>query len=270
MLACVMCLSSCATQVDDLGQESAAIVNGVPDGNSHPMAGMLFVDDPFEGFIPLHSAFLVQARAGLAQDVVVTAAHAVRFAPPDAVMYVTFETEIFDFSTEPPTLVATDFIRADSFAFDPQCCGNWGIGVGDHDIAVVLLPQGSATSTIRPATLPRADFLGTLSNNTIFTLVGYGVDGPPTYEWNGLRNKTTAPHQSLNMSHLFTHSADESTGMGAICEGDSGGPVFVTGQERRAVAIETGGDHRCQGHSEHYRLDTPNARAFLAPYAALP
>jgi hypothetical protein len=51
-----------------------------------------------------------------------------------------------------------------------------------------------------------------------------------------------------------------------ICFGDSGGPALL-GASNLAVAVNSFVSNRqCEGNSFAYRLDTAEARAFLAPY----
>jgi hypothetical protein len=54
---------------------------------------------------------------------------------------------------------------------------------------------------------------------------------------------------------------------GGVCFGDSDGPWLLDGA---IAAIVSGGSSSCSGNSNAYRLDTPAARAFLAPYVQLP
>jgi hypothetical protein len=50
---------------------------------------------------------------------------------------------------------------------------------------------------------------------------------------------------------------------------DSGTPQFLHGTTR-IVSVTTAGDHVCRATQFNARLDTDAARAFLAPYVALP
>jgi hypothetical protein len=56
------------------------------------------------------------------------------------------------------------------------------------------------------------------------------------------------------------------TGLG-VCFGDSGGPRFEGGT---LVAVTSSGDAACAGMSTGYRVDTPDARAFLERFISLP
>ena len=63
-----------------------------------------------------------------------------------------------------------------------------------------------------------------------------------------------------------TFSMNPSTGNGGTCYGDSGGPHFLGDKgdaNKTIVAITVTGDTFCRSTDKTYRLDTPNARAFL-------
>jgi hypothetical protein len=59
------------------------------------------------------------------------------------------------------------------------------------------------------------------------------------------------------------------TGERGVCFGDSGGPHFL-GDSNLVVATTSGGDAVCRAENHNYRLDTPQARAFLGQFVALP
>jgi hypothetical protein len=56
---------------------------------------------------------------------------------------------------------------------------------------------------------------------------------------------------------------------GGTCYGDSGGPNFLGTSDVIAATTITG-DSVCRSTNVDYRLDTPSARNFLAPYVSLP
>ena len=150
------------------------------------------------------------------------------------------------------------------------------------DIAVMLLPARQ-TRGITPATLPPAGLLDRLSaqnglKTAVFTPVGYGVQnrvnggGPPFFQdLNPVpRMYAFSAFNSLNGGYLRL-SQNASTGNGGTCFGDSGGPNFLNVDGRRLlVAITITGDSVCRSTNVDYRLDIASARAFLAPYVALP
>lgn len=58
---------------------------------------------------------------------------------------------------------------------------------------------------------------------------------------------------------------------GGACYVDSGGPDFAEPDGAPVFAATTvSGDTPCYATHVAYRLDTPAARAFLAPFVALP
>ena len=60
-------------------------------------------------------------------------------------------------------------------------------------------------------------------------------------------------------------------GNGGACYGDSGGPDFAEIDGSPVLAATTiTGDGPCYATNVAYRLDAPAARAFLAPFTALP
>ena len=60
-------------------------------------------------------------------------------------------------------------------------------------------------------------------------------------------------------------SMNPATGDGGTCYGDSGGPNFLGDTDVIAATTITG-DAVCRSANTTYRLDTPSARAFLAPF----
>lgn len=56
-----------------------------------------------------------------------------------------------------------------------------------------------------------------------------------------------------------------STQNGGACFGDSGGPMLVGNV---VVGVTSGGDSACAGMADAYRVDTADARAFLAQYVS--
>jgi hypothetical protein len=104
--------------------------------------------------------------------------------------------------------------------------------------------------------------------------VGYGVipewkGAPPRFSFDGNRNVSVSPVAALNKTWLKLQMNSDATGLGGSCFGDSGSPKFIAGTNL-IVAITTGGDPNCRSLNYNYRLDTPEARAFLGQFVALP
>jgi Trypsin len=150
-----------------------------------------------------------------------------------------------------------------------------------HDISVIELPaaQVRARWTFTPATLPTAGQLDALGpqglNATAFTVVGYGTEealrqpGGQTHPGGGVRMKAPVTFDALNDAWVRLGQT-EPQGNGGACYGDSGGPNFATiGGRLVLVSTTITGDVPCYATNVTYRLDTPDARAFLAQFTRL-
>jgi hypothetical protein len=139
---------------------------------------------------------------------------------------------------------------------DPQ----WGLVKNDsHDVAVVVLD--SPVAGVKPFALPRAGALETVSASQTFTNVGYGY-ADRTFTFDGYRRVSSSSFTNVKPTELLL--ADKS---GGVCFGDSGGPRLLGNV---VEAVTSTGNKNCTGQSISYRLDTPAARAFLAPFVVAP
>lgn len=151
-----------------------------------------------------------------------------------------------------------------------------------HDIAVIQLSAAAVAArwSFTPATLPTAGELSALGpqglRSTSFLVAGYGTEeaargpGGQTHPGGGVRMKAPVTFDALNPSWVRL-AMTEPQGNGGACYGDSGGPNFATlGGRRVLVATTITGDTPCYATNVAYRLDSPAARAFLAPFVALP
>jgi hypothetical protein len=157
-----------------------------------------------------------------------------------------------------------------------------GPAADTHDISVIELPAAQLKSrwSFTPATLPTVDQLGALGprglDATDWLVAGYGTQeaargpGGQTHPGGGVRMKAPVSFDALNNAWVrLAMTAPQ--GNGGACYGDSGGPNFATLGGKRVLAATTiTGDGPCYATNVVYRLDTPGARAFLAPYAKLP
>ena len=261
-------LAACA---DNLAPTAAApdrpslIVNGEPTGNAYPSVGALIVDwwAPI-GVVNGDDQYCTGTL--ISPTVFVTAAHCVTGSadtPPGTQFYVSFA----------PDLLARNIriIKATGYAFDPQYAQG-------HDLAVVFLPA-SATRGITPSQLPTLGELDQLNahgglGRTLFVNVGYGSSaartGPPRFGWDGQRNMSKSEFMGLQPTWLGVLMNTSATGEGGDCYGDSGGPKFIDGNPRTIYATVVRGDYPCRATSWNWRLDTPEARAFLGQFVALP
>lgn len=208
------------------------ITGGQVDGTAHPSVGLV-VD---AAHTPLCSGVLVSPT------VVVTAGHC--FAQSNVRVAVSFD---------PVVDLGTARFSDGRAIVDPL----YGTDKKDsHDLAVVVLD--SPVVGIAPSRLPAAGFDSGLAAGSPVTNVGYGYDTAKSPVFDGTRRFSTSLLAKVDATTL-----DLKLRTGGVCFGDSGGPHFVGDV---VAAIVSSGNKVCTGQSTGYRLDTPSARAFLAPY----
>jgi hypothetical protein len=244
------------------------IVNGEATGPLYPSVGALVLDwwEPL-GVVNGDDQWCTGSL--VSPTVFVTAAHCVvgPDTPPGTQFYVSFAADLL--------AKGVKFIKATGYAFDPL----YGPSVANmHDLAVVFLPA-SATKGMTPLQLPTAGELDRLNAqnglaSTLFVNVGYGTSatrtGPPRFPWNGKRNMSKSEFMGLQPNWLGLLMNTSATGEGGDCYGDSGGPKFIDGNPNKIYATVTTGDYPCRATTWDWRLDTPEARAFLGRFVVLP
>jgi hypothetical protein len=155
-----------------------------------------------------------------------------------------------------------------------------GKGASDpEDLGVIVLD--APILGITPAVLPS---LGLLDNNgslrnSLFAIVGYGATdtlfgggAPDANEGEGTRRYAREGFLALN-PNLIKLNQNTAFGYGASSHGDSGGPNFLKPPNpgpSLLVAITIGGDSWGIEQNVAYRLDTPQARAFLCQFVPRP
>jgi hypothetical protein len=247
-----------------------AVTNAVPDGDGHPYAGVVVrYDDgdptPQQGC----SGVLV------APSVFLTAAHCVAsWAGQTGVTRdVTFDPHWS--AGDPPS---PQYAVA-GWAIPPGFGARLPGGMPAEDVAVVEL--ASPAVGIVPARLPTAGLLDQLTapggqHFVGFDVVGYGGPGvdtggghpQPVFDADAVRQVATASFERLSPTHLAT-DAVTNLGEGTNCYGDSGSPHLVAGTDI-VVATSSWIQPLCRSWSYSVRLDTPDIRAFLAPFVQLP
>ena len=264
-------LAGCAEQPTSRSIAPSAanfIVNGQPTGNAYSSVGALIFDwwRPL-GVVNGDDQWCTGTL--ISRTVFVTAAHCVvgPDTPRGTQFYVSFA----------PDLLAKNInlIAATGYAFDPQ----YGHDQAKlHDLAVVFLPA-AATQGMALMQLPYAGELDELSakgmlSKTLFVNVGYGNSasrtGPPSFGWDGKRNMSKSEFMALQPTWLGLLMNTNATGEGGDCYGDSGGPKFIDGNPNKIYATVTTGDYPCRATTWDWRLDTPEARAFLRRFVSLP
>jgi V8-like Glu-specific endopeptidase len=238
-----------------------AITYGQPDGNGHPSTGA------FVYFSPSRQAWRITCSGTLiAPQVFLTASHCTSFLEANGIskVGVSFDSQ-FDATT---SKVYTGTMHTNPLynhtTSDPG------------DIAVITLDK--PVKGITPVDLPTLGLLdqmkkaGTL-NGTYFTSVGYGDQEPTNepggkvYPFTGERRVASGEFNSLTDVWLKI-SQNPATGDGGTCYGDSGGPEFLPNGTQISITIS--GDSVCRATNVDYRLDTLQARAFLARFVTLP
>ncbi len=158
-----------------------------------------------------------------------------------------------------------------------------GKGASDpEDLGVIVLD--APILGIIPAALPYLGLLDLMSangslRNSLSTIVGYGATdtvfgggAPDANEGEGTRRFATEGFLALNQN-LIKLNQNTVFGYGGSSHGDSGGPTFLgagSGRSSLLVAITIGGDPWGIEQNVPYRLDTPQARAFLGQFVPLP
>lgn len=242
-----------------------AITYGEPDGHDHPNVGILAADfGGGTGVAGFCSGTLI------APDVFLTAGHCVAFLPDLKIeeVFVSFDPE-FDSDSQ---------LHSGSYELHP----GYGASFAHfNDLAVVLLDE-PVPETITPARLPPAGFLDDLGPRGLkgqhFTAVGYGVTeptlggGPPLFDGFGIRRVSVSSFYALIDQWLHL-SQNDATGDAGTCFGDSGGPNFFgagDGETTMVASVTSTGDAMCLATNTTYRVDTPEARAFLGNFVTLP
>ncbi len=245
---------------------ASAVTYGHYDGNDHPNVGAMIVKRPSDGALRL-----ICSGSLVSPTVFLTASHCTAYAESIGVkeVYVTFDPKFDPAKSKLYHGTMHTNPLYNQAQSDPQ------------DIAVITLDK--AVSGITPVQLPTAGLLdqmkaaGTL-NGTLFTSVGYGVQEPQT----GPGGITSAfPQERWAAAGEFDAlndvwlriSQNDATGDGGTCSGDSGGPQFLGAgatETKTQVSITITGDVFCFATNVDYRLDTPQARAFLKQYISLP
>jgi len=241
-----------------------AITYGQPDGNLHPNVGAMIRLRSDGVYRILCSGSLIAPRTFL------TASHCTTFLENQGIsdVWVTFDSK---FTQKSKLIHGTmhsnpNYNQAQS---DPG------------DIAVITLDK--EVTGVAPVQLPPAGLLdrmkkdGTL-NRALFTSVGYGIQEPQTgpggitHEFPMERWYAVGEFDALNAVWLRI-AQTQATGDGGTCSGDSGGPQFLgagSAETKTQVSITITGDLECFATNVTYRLDTPQARAFLSQFVTVP
>lgn len=260
---------------------ASAVWGGTLD-TAHPQVGAMYYD--FEGAgTPLIAGLVCSGSyAGESKDeqhdVFLLAGHCL---PPPGLgipagdLYVSFDsnassTDILDPVSSP--------IQVSEFHVMP----GFGHDLGDlRDLGILLLPKDSVSASIAPVQLPPAGHLDALKAQGVLNfrtvdVVGYGVTpiwepaGPTSFFFDGKRRAGTSVVTGLSKANVRYNQNPHGIGTGSgVCFGDSGSPQLDRGT-LVVLSVTSGGNGQCNANNYNYRVDTPQARAFLGEFLDLP
>ena len=256
-LAILIVASACADTASISAPEArtpdrpSLISAGRPTGSAYGGVGIVIIDEGANLTIDaLCSGSLISPTVFL------TAGHCI--GAPGTDYYISFAPDILPL---PPLIKSSTGFRA-----------------SNADVGVIILPAGSTTG-IPVYDLPSLGYLEMLKDRGVLarvsaTVVGYGVAslgrGPATSDFDGIRRVADTRVLSIQGSFLFVADSHGRSGQGGTCDGDSGGPVFLSQDPTVIVAITTSGfPVGCHAIGIYTRIDTQAALSFLGQYVAL-
>ena len=232
---------------------ASALQFGTPDGDDHPQVGM--------AFFFYASGATPQRCTGtlLSATVFLTAGHCTSGAVTARVWF--SPGPITDPNSYDTTGTPHTHPGFDNFAGFPA----------SFDLGVVVLhtPQPGPYASLAPE-----GHLDGVKNGarTTFDLVGYGIQDalPPTFFVQRTRYAGQAhlvnTKSALNAGYNVQLSAAPGTG-GALCHGDSGGPVFLAGTTTIVAVGSLARNDQCMGSSLAYRTDRADSLGFINSFA---
>ena len=247
---------------------------------THPQVGAMYFDyegagNPRIDGLTCSGSFAGDSKNGL-NDVFLLAGHCL----PPAELGIPAEALYVSFSNNASVTNTHDLVSSPIQVQSYHQMPGFGHDLGDlHDLAILLLAKDSVPGSIAPVQLAPAGFLDTLkSQGTLkfreVDIVGYGVTpvwepaGPTDFAFDGKRRSGTSIIIGLGKAFVRLSQNDGiGTGNG-LCFGDSGSPQIDQTTDR-VISVTTGGNGQCNANNYDYRVDTPQARAFLGEFLNL-
>jgi hypothetical protein len=226
---------------------ASAVQFGAPDGNNHPQVGLVALFDASGVFLRRCTGSLISPTK------VLTAGHCTVGA--------TYATVFFD-----EVVTGGPFDGVPGFAFTKSGFDNFASYPASNDLGMIVLwsPQSGPYATLAPADyLDRAK-----SGQTRFDVVGYGVQDALPPDFVAMRARFAGEAMMVNTKSALTAgynvqiSASPGRG-GAVCFGDSGGPVFLAGTTTIVAVNSVVANNQCMGAAFSYRTDTADSLAFI-------
>jgi Trypsin len=237
-----------------VARPAMAILGGQFDGNRHPNVALVLVDSE-----PICTGFLYRTDPSqTTSNLVATAGHCT-----------SGETGQFSVTFDPTPDANSTYYTGTAYTDPdyavPSRLNNSLQQFATDDLGVIVLDQ--AVTGVEPADLPYVGQVDTLNFKTQeFTVVGYGYEGfhPASNPLGGDSRMyavvTATPGQRTQTGDQFLRLDGKQSG---TCFGDSGGPTFL-GTSNTVVGVTSWGQSWvCSDHSYVYRIDNPDALAFL-------
>ncbi len=260
---------------------AAAVQYGQPDGNGHPYVGLVSFHNA--AGVPLWRC----TGTLVSSTVFLTAAHCTE--PPAAKAVIWFSPgpiPLGDWGGSGTSCAGkTGYPCTGDASGTPHPHPGWTGGLtipNTHDVGVVVLDAPYPMAQYgKLAPLGYLDTLATKRGlqNTEFTVVGYGLQSvKPRYS--AIRERMVGTVSLVNLRSALTdgynlhYSSNPGLGdgPGGTCFGDSGGPVFHTGDSGKVIVAVNSFvlNSNCKGAGFGYRTDTTDALNFLAGYGVTP